>query len=443
MDYNQAFEKLKAIKQEHILAFFDSLSKIKKEMLLNQIDKLDAALFKKQQALVFQKEEKKPEIAPCDSAVQSEFILPDEEARKMLEEGKIGCLLVAGGQGTRLEFEGPKGLYLVSPVKKKSLFQIFAEKTIAAGKLAKRLLPLAIMTSEENRKETEEFFKENDYFGLFKNQIYFFTQKSLPMLTEEGNLFLTNPFSIAKGADGNGSSLKQFFDSGIFEKWLKNGVQFVNYVLIDNPLADPFDEKLLFFQSSQKQDVLIKCIKREDPKENVGVLGKKDGHISVIEYSEISENERFTKNNQGELLYPFANISLFSFSMDFIRKAAAHEKEMPLHKAFKQVSKTHLKGWKFERFIFDVLSFAKNILLIEYPRQECFSPLKNKAGRDSLKTVQHDMETKDIKIMRKITTSDAAVLTPFEIAQDFYYPTKELIEKWKKKTIPQKHYIEP
>lgn len=443
MDYNQALHKLKGIKQEHLLTFFDSLSKNEKETLLNQIDKLDPTLLKKQQALLLQKNNINYNITPCHEAIDSERIKITDQDKQFLKDGRIGCLLVAGGQGTRLDFQGPKGTFLVSPVKRKSLFQIFAEKTIAAGKLAKRLLPLSIMASEENIVETKFFFKKHHNFGLSDDQLSFFTQKSLPLLSEEGNLFLESPFSIAKGADGNGSSLKQFYDSGIFENWKNKGIQFVNYILIDNPLADPFDEKFLFFQSRQNDDVLIKCIKREDPEEHVGVLAKKNGHLTVIEYSEINDNERFKKNNNGELLYSLANISLFSFSMSFIQNVALNDEKMPLHRAFKKVAATNLKGWKFERFIFDALIFAEKISLIKYLREKCFSPLKNKEGKDSLITVQQNMQNEDIRTIKQITKKDDPILMPFEIAQDFYYPTDDIIKKWENQSIPKKHYIEP
>lgn len=438
MDYAAAFEKLKTINQTHLLDFFTEIDAVDQTKLLNEIDQLDIATFKKQQELLFHEKNLKDEpIQPIKNCTKVGNIQDVSFAKKMVETSQVGCLIVAGGQGSRLQFKGPKGLFLVSPVCKKSLFQIFAEKVVAAGKAFGLNLPLAIMTSKDNDEEVQKFFKEHDYFGLVPEQISFFSQDNLPILDIEGNLFLSDKGAIATGPDGNGNALKKFVISGIYRDWLAKGVRYVNYLLIDNPLADPFDLKMV---SSKHPDVVIKCIKREDPKENVGVLVEKNGMPQVVEYSEIDETERLKKDASGNLLYSLANISRFCFSMDFIKKIG--NVDLPLHQAFKAVSYlgTTMNAYKFETFIFDVLPFANKVEVLEDMREDCFSPLKD---LNSLNHLQEAMQKCDHARITEITGIKEDVLKPFEIAQEFYYPTEGLKAKWKGKKIPDQHYIQP
>lgn len=451
MNYFKALSKLNSVNQADILKHYETLNTKEQIELLQGIEKIHLETLKNQQNLIYQINDDKKEIFPLNEAISSENIQDVSNGIRLLQGGEVGCLIVAGGQGTRLGFQGPKGAYPVSSYKNKTLFQIFSEKILAASRFAKKPLLVAIMTSEENDQETKAFFKKHHYFGLDKHQISFFTQKSLPILDFKGNLILETPSKIATGADGNGSSLECFVESGIFEDWKSQGVRFVNYILIDNPLADPFDLKMLSLEANGTEDIIIKCIKREDPKESVGVIARTAKGIEVIEYSEISEEERFKKDELNNLIHLYANISLFLFSMDFIQRIT--KEKLPLHIAKKQVTKINLiektiktesiLGLKFEKFIFDVLPLAKKIKLIEFPRSDCFSPLKNKSGSESLMTVQRDMEIKDYKMIQQITGMEQSILTPFEIAQDFYYPTEDLLKKWKQIKVPNQHYIEP
>jgi UDP-N-acetylglucosamine/UDP-N-acetylgalactosamine diphosphorylase len=436
MDYNNALHKLQGIQQEHLLNDYYFLPEEEQKLLLREIDQLQIDVFKKQQEVLKNKDQQTLKIQPLTDVPKASDFPTNYFGMKLLREGKVGCLLVAGGQGTRLNCKGPKGTIAVSVVKKKSLFQIFAENVLAAGKQFNRVLPVAIMTSLENDRETKEFFEKNHYFGLRPDQISFFTQASLPFLNQGGNLFLENRHTIAKGPDGNGGSLEQFYDSGIWNSWHEKGISFVHFVLVDNPLERPFDPDFLSFEV-EPADVIIKAIRRNNPKESVGILVKQDDGIRVVEYSEINEEDRFNEK------HCFANISLFLFSMDFIQNAALREKEMPLHKALK--SSTSSQYWKFEKFIFDVLPFANKVKVVEFDRKICFSPLKNLTGDQSLKTVQYDMQMLDTKIFNVITKC-VGIRYPFEIARDFYYPTEELMNKWEGKyqyVGMREGYVEP
>lgn len=430
-----------------LLPGWDLLEVNQKKVLSAQIEKLDLKELERQRALIGQETNTSKEVSTFGNYQLSGDLGDQETGKKLIAEGKVGCLIVAGGQGSRLKFTKPKGFYPVTLIKAKPLFQLFAEKILAAGKRAGRPLYVAIMTSTENHEETVLSFKEHDYFGLSRGQIFFFSQKDLPLLNPEGDLFLESPGHLAMGPDGNASSLREFVASGIWNLWNKEGISYLNYLHIDNPLADPFDAELTGFHSRfLESDMIVKCIQRENSEEKIGVMFQIDGKAGVIEYSELSKEERSLKN-------ACANIGLYSFSMDFIHAVATrHYNELPFHKAWKAatyltpdgISKKSEKpiAWKFEKFIFDVMPFAQNVKALLYSRKDCFAPLKNAEGDDSLTSVQEALQAKDRDVFERITGTPADSMT-FELDPAFYYPTKELLEKWKGRALPATLYIDP
>lgn len=439
-------QKLAGISQDHIFKFWGELDEAAQKHLVGQVEGLDLEAFRAQQAVLRRGTE--PIVAglePFTDFFESNTVDSEAIGRELISKGKVGCIIVAGGQGTRLRIDGPKGKYPISIIKQKTLFQLFAEKTLAAGRQSGKMLHLAIMTSPQNREETIKFFADNQNFGLSQLQLHFFCQGSLPLLDTEGDLFLEEKHSISIGPDGNGSCLKAFVESGIWEKWKTNGIEYANFVLIDNPLANPFDATLVGFHVSRGDDVSIKCIKRNDPKEKVGLIVKKDGHADVVEYSEISPDEQTARLTDGSLKHGCANISLFCFNMDFIQSAAASASEMDLHPAFKAVkaiddegdvrTPTEPNAWKFERFIFDVLPLANQVSALCYPREDCFAPLKNYEGNDSPSTVRDALFQQDRRVLQRLTGSDAP-MRHFELSQDFHYPTAAFVQKWKGHTVP-------
>jgi UDP-N-acetylglucosamine/UDP-N-acetylgalactosamine diphosphorylase len=280
--------------------------------------------------------------------------------------------------------------------------------------------------------------------------VSFFSQRLLPLLDEEGNMFLDDVDSIAQGPDGNGFALKYFAESGLWHAWQAQGIRYINMILIDNPLADPFDVELVGFHERDGCDITVKCTPRRDIHEKVGVLVKVDGKAAVVEYTELSDDERKAHYTDGTLKHLCANLSLFCFSLDAIHKL--NKQEMPLHlahKAVKYVDKTgqvvqagNPMAWKFERFIFDVLPLAEHVKALLYPRTECFAPLKNFSGPDSPGTVQAALQEMDRRVIEKITGLPAPQQA-FELAQEFYYPTPELLQKWQGRALPSEKYIEP
>lgn len=346
---------------------------------------------------------------------------------KLLKEGKMGTIVLAGGQGTRLDFPHPKGMFPVSPVKQKSLFQLIAEKTVAASHAAGRPLLLAFMTSPENDRETKDYFIQNNNFGLSHEQLFFFSQGELPLQDEQERIL------PLMASDGNGSVFEHFVKTGLWDIWQKRGVEFINIVLVDNPLADPFDKNLLGVHAKNGLDVTIKCCQRRAPDEKVGLLVRQDHRLVVIEYSEIEAEAA------ADLNYSLANISLFCLSMPFIKLLA--DQIFPLHRAKKPVKNQSIMGYKFEKFIFDLLLFTTQASMLVYPREVCFAPLKNKTGDDSPETVKKALESYDLKLIEQITQKKQAV-HPFELSAPFHYPTPKLLAQWKGVTLrADQHYL--
>jgi UDP-N-acetylglucosamine/UDP-N-acetylgalactosamine diphosphorylase len=297
--------------------------------------------------------------------------------RRLVREGKLGCLLLAGGQGTRLRFDGPKGLFPIT-ASGKTLFQLFREGREAAGDD----LPLAILVSAENEAAGREAVPEADIC----------VQDSLPLLDDNGETFLSAPGQTAVGPNGNGSALRCFVESGLWAQWRERGVKYLNIAMVDNPLGDPYDAEMVALLEESGADAVVKTTRRRNAQEKVGVLVAEGDRVRVIEYSELDDPSG----------YKWANLSLFTFTMDFVRKVA--EKELPYHRAHKAVPiwkgneivwPKEPNAWKREQFIFDVLPYAERVEVIAYPREECFAPLKNAEGDDSPETVRAALQARD------------------------------------------------
>ncbi|MCB1149653.1 MAG: UTP--glucose-1-phosphate uridylyltransferase, partial [Chlamydiia bacterium] len=271
-------------------------------------------------------------------------------------------------------------------------------------------------------------------FGLSKEQLSFFVQGELPFLSESGEPLVKEDGSFVMGPDGNGKCLHALATSGILQKWKERGVQYINIILVDNPLAVPFDAELLGWHAHLGGDVVVKCVPRDNPEEKVGVLVSEEEKIKVIEYSEMPKEAM-----RDTAKYPYANISLFSVTMDFAEKVA--NKELPLHKAYKPAATNEgiVNGWKFEYFIFDFLPFASAHLLV-YPRSEIFAPLKAKEGSNSPEEVKKSLEAYERTLFESVTGLKAPK-GPLELDAQFYYPTPALKGAWKSAPLADGGFI--
>lgn len=390
--------------------------------LTDQLNQINPDILKEQLKLLFSPPPPPPSITPFLNSTQAtenpEWIAL---GRELAQSGKTATLLLAGGQGSRLGYPHPKGCYPISVVEKKSLFQLCAEKVVAAGHQGKRLLPLAIMTSPENDAAVRAYFQEHQRFGLAEEQLDFFTQEELPLLDEKGHVFLETPSSIAKAADGNGKALDQCMRSGILKKWISRGIELVQILPVDNPLADPCDYALLGFHWHQNVDISLRCVERSQPDEKVGLLAICEGKNRIVEYSELSETAKQERETNGRLKYRYANTGLLCFSISFILKHQLELDRLPLHKSWKKCQKLGQEswGWKFEYFIFDLIQLTPKLGVFLSDRCNCFAPLKNATGADSPQTVQEALLKRDQRLFEKIWNKPPPAL--LELPVSTYY----------------------
>jgi len=438
--------------EAQLFRFWSRLTNDQQATLEDQLRRISIATLKKQKRLIQQERASTIDtFDPFDDVIYSGNKENQSLGQQLIREGRLGSLLLAGGQGTRLQCSGPKGAYPISVIKHKSLFQLCAEKVKAASKSAERLLNFAIMTSPENDGETRSFFQQHDLFGLDPSQLSFFVQESLPCLDAEARLMLKTPFEVSCGADGNGHSLLRFAHSGILDRWMQQGIEYLHVIPVDNPLADPFDGELLGFHHREGLEITFACTERFNPEEKVGVLVKQKGSCMIVEYSEMPEKEKNRRRKDGRLKHGYAHLGLFCFSLSFLGHLASTEKSLPLHKGWKTAyfvddkGRSHLSpepiAWKFETFIFDWLLQTRQVAALVYPREQRFAPLKNLTGVHSPKTVRESLQESDKKVIQALTGFPPPDF-PFELTADFYYPTSALQEKWQGKIVTTS-YVEP
>jgi len=428
---------LKKYNQEHLLAFYDELSDEQKKSLIEQIESIDFEEFSSLTKFFFGEE--------CGAKANLEnlkpapyFALPENNGDKnlwakmyslgedALRRGELAAFVVAGGQGTRLGLDAPKGTFKVSPIKEKSLFQIFAEKILRAERKYNVSIPWLVMTSEINHAQTVEFFEKNNFFGLKKENVIFFKQGKMPCCDTLGKIILEEKGNIAFAPDGHGGSLKAICKSNALAELKKRGIKYLSYFQVDNPLINIVDCAFLGFHINANSDLSSKMIPKRDALEKVGLFCKVDDKIKVFEYSDLPKNFQEQRDSNGNLIYVAGSVAIHVFSVDFIEQFAGSSAtlKMPFHRAdkkipFVDVSGNKIKpelanGVKFETFVFDALEFAKNPVIIEASRLEEFAPVKNATGEDSPQTCK-DAQIKQWATWLKEAGSNIASSPSYDI----------------------------
>lgn len=343
---------------------------------------------------------------------------------KTLQDGKVAICYLAGGMGTRFGCDGPKGCCSISfGESEKSLFQIACEKILAAQQKYQQSFFLVIMTSEKNHQQTINFFQVNNFFGLKEKQIQFFTQSQLPFTDDDNHFFMESETKLSTGPSGNGAFYKDIKRSGTLALLEKKGVKHLQVLSIDNPLADPFELKLIGTHVGNANDISITVIDKKEPHELMGaLLLDENNRIKVVEYLDLQG-----KQTEAKLF----NVGIYCLTLDFI-KQIQDEKSLPLHKTKKEA--TIFKGgvpqkitaWKYEAFIFEGFDMSDKIGTLLIDREMCFSPLKNKSGENSLSQVQRDLLKKEKTLYEKLTRHKTDK-DFFELEPRFSYPTKEFL----------------
>ena len=395
----KAIKKLKKYKQDGIINLLEnieekeSLYKQILELDFNKIDKLYNELSKKEKISGDNIEE--ITALNKDKLSKEELEKYDTLGENIIKNNQYALVTMSGGQGTRLGYDKAKGTFKVNiDPEPKYLFEILADKLKVVNEKYNVIVPWYIMTSEENNEEIQEFFKEHNFFGYPEEDIKFFKQENLPLITEQGKLIIGSKKTIKEAADGNGGIFNSMYKNGVLKDMQKRGIKWIFISSIDNILLKVADTTLVGLAEERNVEIATKSILKNSPDERVGAICKNNGRIKVIEYSEMSEEMQNKKNEDGEFTFGESHIMCNLFSLKALKKLA--KKSLPYHIAFKKSEYMNEKGetikpevpnvYKFETFIFDSWTYFKDIAVLRGKREEDFAPIKNKEGIDSPQT---------------------------------------------------------
>lgn len=399
---NEAKEILEKYGQTHVLKAYERLSEERKKDLENQVLSID---FEKI-AQLYEKTKVKPTtgndvIEPMPYTDASKLI--EEEKEKYLEKGdeiialgKYAVVMVAGGQGTRLGHNGPKGTFDMGLDSHKSLFELFCDKLKTAKDKYGVVIPWYIMTSKENNADTVRFFEENDFFGYKEGIKLFFKQGEFPMIDTTGKVIIGENGLIKEAADGHGGLFEAMVKNGVLEDMQENGVEWIFTCAVDNPLAKLVDPLLVGYAETNGMKAASVSIVKNSAKERVGVFCKRNSRPSVVEYTEVTDEMANAVDENNEFLYGESHIMMNLFNINVIEGIA--KEKLPYHTAFKKcnylnedgeiIVATEPNAYKFESFIFDAFDRLDNLGILRYNREECFAPIKNAEGNDSPETAR-------------------------------------------------------
>jgi len=452
--------KFEAAGQGQVFRFFDDLDEGGKRRLLAQAATIDLEEVRSLvETHVRGGGESKLDLAGLQPAPYEPLPSGRGEAGKWAEAwsagadairaGRVAAFVVAGGQGTRLGYDGPKGTFPVTPVSEKTLFQVFAEKIARSGERFGLTIPWFILTSEINNEATVEAFEANDYFGLPKDSVHFIVQGLIPAVDHDGRILLSEKDMIAMTPDGHGGSLRALVRSGAVDTMRKQGIDIVSYFQVDNPIVQCIDPAFIGFHVLGDSELSSKMVPKAYPLEKVGHFCVKDGTTCVIEYSDMPAEMQEETNPDGSLRFNAGSVAIHIFDREFIARAGGDEvgAKLPFHRADKkipyvdkdgQVVKPEApNGIKFEMFVFDALPLAKRPVIIEAAREDDFSPVKNAEGVDSPKTAKEDqlrMYARWLKAAGASIATDETGLPAvrFEISHRFAADEADFVEQWKR-----------
>ena len=385
-----AEEKLNKYHQEHILELMSKLKDTQKQEIIDQILKIDfdkiSELYENTKKV---KEIDQNQITPINYIDKEKIDIKEKEelqklGEQLIKNDQYAVVTMAGGQGTRLGFSGPKGTYKLDIGEKgKYIFEILADNLKKSKKLYNMLPYWYIMTSSENNKQTIEFFEEHNYFEYNREKVKFFKQANIPMLTKEGKLVLENN-KIKTASDGNGGVFLALNKEKMIDDMKSNNIKLAYLCGVDNIMVNAIDPIFIGLTLKQNMQIASKSVHKAYPEEKVGVFCKRNGKPSIVEYIELSEKMRNERSKNGELVYGEANTLSHLLSVEAIEKVA--NQNLKYHLAIKN------NLYKFEKFYFDAFPYLDDMLVMRVKREEEFAPIKNKEGVDSPKTAKEIYE---------------------------------------------------
>lgn len=437
--------RLQRFGQEHVLAAWERLDTEERRELISQLQAIDLETLSK----LFRKRDKGsdlPDPAKIRPVPRVEFDKAQRQRAKELGEkalrnNELAVLVVAGGQGTRLGFDHPKGMFAIGPVSHKSLFQIHAEKVLALRRRFRAQIPFLIMTSPATHRETILYFQSQKYFGLPEDDVLFFSQGTMPALDiETGRLLLEAPGRLALSPNGHGGTLTGLAEHDLLGMLREQGVRGLFYFQVDNPLVKIGDPEFLGHHLVQRAEVSSKVVPKSSPTDKQGNFVVVDGRCTMIEYSDLPEELAHKTDEHGDLLLWAGNPAIHIFDLAFLEKVTQGDTRIPWHIARKKVPYCNEQGQiveprkenalKFEMFIFDVLPRAERWTLVPTDRREEFCPLKNASGANSpvevraaISNLAGDwLERAGVKVPRDNNV-------PLEISPLFALDAEELMKK--------------
>lgn len=404
----EAKVKLAGAGQEHLLQYFDELDETQQAGLLNQIEALDLSLLDLIKDGV--KEVPKGKLAPLGAVTLDEIKEKKDTYKKKgleaIKECQVGAVLLAGGQGTRLGLDKPKGMLNVGIHKELYLFEQLVNNLMEVVKEADAWVPLFVMTSEKNNADTVAFFKEKDYFGYNKDYVFFFVQEMAPSVGYDGKILMEAKDRLSTSPNGNGGWFSSLVKAGLLDKINELGVKFLNVFAVDNVLqkmADP-----VFVGATLEAGAVCgsKVVAKADPNERVGVLCLEDGRPSIVEYYEMTDEIIHSRDDKGNLLYNYGVILNYLFDVKTLtdilnRSMPTHvvEKKIPyINEKAELVKPQEPNGYKFETLVLDMIHMMDNCLSFEVEREREFAPIKNATGVDSLESARKLMEKNGIEL---------------------------------------------
>ena len=393
--------------QAHLFDDWAGLSPGQRALLLEELEELDLALVARLAGLVREGSSEgvasgaiePPQVFPRerDDALEARARQAVQAGEALLLAGKVGYVLVAGGQASRLGFDGPKGMLAIGPLSGWSLFEIHARRLLAARRKYGVATPWYVMTSRANDASTRAFFEEQRWFGHPREDVFFFPQAMVPAMDERGCILRSARERLFLAPNGHGGVLAALADSGALADARRRGVDELSYFQVDNPLARPADPLFLGLHALERAGMSSKVVEKRDAAEKVGVLARVGGRMACIEYSDLAPELREARDEHGRLVFRAGNIAIHLLRREFVEELTHGGLSLPWHLARKSMTVyedgalVQRQGVKFETFVFDALQRSPRSVVLEVDRREEFSPVKNRSGADSPESARADL----------------------------------------------------
>ena len=398
-----AVDRLRTVGQDHVLAFWEMLDASARESLLAQVESLPLDVVDREARAIraggASAEAVPGDLEPAPALRRGEIDVAHWTAAgaRVIRAGRVACFTVAGGQGTRLGWDGPKGIFPAAPLSGKPLFQVFAEGIAAARARYGAMVRWYVMTSPLNHAQTQDFFAAHSWFGLGAETVTLIPQGTLPSLSRDGRMLLASPSSIAVNPDGHGGAVRALRDSGALAQMRREGIDTLSMFQVDNPLVrvvDPLFIGLHAEHPASSAEASSKVVPKRNAAEKVGVFCASGGRTMVVEYSDLPAHLASSVTPDGALRFSAGSIAIHAFGVPFLERIAEGAGALPLHHAAKKVphvsipdgrlvEPTSPNAVKLETFIFDAVPLAGKALVLETDRAEEFAPIKNAEGEDS------------------------------------------------------------